>query len=56
MNVDANSPYGRTMTDLTIGLNYWLNFSTVFKLGYDIPNYNGTAGTNVLLVQAAFGF
>jgi len=56
MNVDANSPFGRTMTDLTLGINYWLNFSTVFKLGYDMPNYNGTAGTNVLLVQAAFGF
>lgn len=56
MNVDANSPYGRTMTDLTLGINYWLNFSTVFKLGYDIPNYNGTAGTNVLTLQAAMGF
>ncbi len=56
MKVDENSPYGLNMNDLTLGLNYWVNFSTVFKLGYDIPSVSGTTGTKMLILQGAMGF
>ena len=41
----------------TIGLNYWLGPSTVFKTAYEIDQQNGTGhGANAWLLQFATGF
>jgi hypothetical protein len=57
MSVDKNSPFGSNVNQMTFGLNYWLNFSTVFKIGYDTQNFDGVADNqNMLIIQAAIGF
>jgi hypothetical protein len=40
----------------TLGLDYWVSPSTVFKLAYEWDQPNGQRNKNALLLQAAMGF
>jgi len=40
----------------TLGLDYWVSPSTVFKLAYEWDEPNGQRNKNALLLQAAMGF
>ena len=42
-NTPSNSTFGADQHSVTLGLDYWLNWRTVFKLGYDAYSGNSTA-------------
>lgn len=52
-----NTPTGFNEHRFTIGLNYWLAASTVFKAAYEIDSQNGTGQkSNAWLLQFVTGF
>ena len=56
----ANNPSGAIdPTDenrTTLGLDYWLDSGTVFKIAYEIDNKSGGDNNNAFLTQVATGF
>ena len=46
-NLPANSSYGMDQHSVTIGLNYWINWRTVFKLTYETYTGTNTASKTV---------
>lgn len=57
MKIDKNSTYGLNAQELSVGLNYWLNFSTVIKAGWISQSFTDlNTQSNMFVVQAAMGF
>lgn len=57
MKVDKKSTYGLNTQELSVGLNYWLNFSTVIKAGWVSQTFTDfNRQSNMFVVQAAMGF
>ena len=43
-NTPANSTFGADQHSVTVGLDYWINWRTVFKITYDAYTGNSTTG------------
>src|SRR5579871_371376 len=46
-NTPSNSTFGANQHSVTIGLDYWLNWRSVFKITYDSYTNNSTASKNL---------
>jgi hypothetical protein len=52
----TDAPDRHDRDNYTIGLNYWLNPTTVLKIAYEFDNVRGDQDQNALLMEAAIGF
>ncbi|WP_439882771.1 hypothetical protein ACSX1A_06280 [Pontibacter sp. MBLB2868] len=56
LSTPEGSPWYRKQKETTIGLNYWLSWSSVLKINYAIENIKGEDDENALFIQFSLGF
>ena len=56
INEPSGAPGRHDTQRYTLGLNYWLNATTVLKAAYEFNTVSGATNDNALLLQAAIGF
>jgi len=56
INLPKDAPNNQDKDRWTLGLNYYLNSSTVVKAAYRIDDRNGAEDENAFLLEAAMGF